>query len=536
MTDFKPLITLTQAMNDPALFGHVFASLSFWTWKVVAKLIDGIPLTEPREVALFEQATGRVYNRQARRAARTILFLCGRRAGKDRFLSAIGVWRCALCADWNQYLSAGEQAVVILLGRDKKQAAILRRYCRGLLEVPDLKQQVLRETNEVIEFKNGSSLEIASNDVALVHGRSAIAVLGSEACHWKTGEYAASSDAEVVSAAENSMAMTVDGGLLFLGSSVHRKKGYMFEQYHKHFDEASDDLIWFCPSQVMNPKLPQWVIDRAMAKDPHKANAEFHYIWREDLSECFPYDAVEACIDVGIKERPYQRNTSYLAYQDAASGGGSDSFALAIVHRDPGSNITFLDLTRERKPRFVAYEVIAEWAQILKSYRISEIYGDHYAFQLFADEWRKHNIIMREAESTTSENYLRALPLVLGRRARLLDDATLRSQLLSLERRIVDGHEQVDHPKIANAHDDVATAVCGALATTSSRSGYTLDPFQDDFVDLDRRDASPPETPPPLTADGNWWRHKQHLRSSMGSADDQLRSLYGAVDNFFRYR
>jgi hypothetical protein len=31
-------------------------------------------------------------------------------------------------------------------------------------------------------------------------------------------------------------------------------------------------------------------------------------------------------------------------------------------------------------------------------------------------------------------------------------------------------------------------------------------------------------------------RHKQHLRSSMGSADDQLRSLYGAVDNFFRYR
>jgi phage terminase large subunit-like protein len=86
---------------------------------------------------------------------------------------------------------------------------------------------------------------------------------------------------------------------------------------------------------------------------------------------------------------------------------------------------------------------------------------------------------------------------------------------------------------------DVIVAL--AMATHAAvhgagKSTYTLDPFQDDFVDLDRRDASPPETPPPLTADSNWWRHKQHLRSSMGSADDQLRSLYGAVDNFFRYR
>ncbi len=40
-----PLITLTAAMSDPALFGSVFQAGSFWTWKVVAKLIDGFPLT-----------------------------------------------------------------------------------------------------------------------------------------------------------------------------------------------------------------------------------------------------------------------------------------------------------------------------------------------------------------------------------------------------------------------------------------------------------------------------------------------------------
>jgi hypothetical protein len=47
-----PLITLSRALADPALFGATFRAPSFWTWRTVAKLIDGLPLTEPREIAL----------------------------------------------------------------------------------------------------------------------------------------------------------------------------------------------------------------------------------------------------------------------------------------------------------------------------------------------------------------------------------------------------------------------------------------------------------------------------------------------------
>ena len=36
------------------LFGGVLAAASFWTWRTVAKLIDGTPLTEPRELELFK--------------------------------------------------------------------------------------------------------------------------------------------------------------------------------------------------------------------------------------------------------------------------------------------------------------------------------------------------------------------------------------------------------------------------------------------------------------------------------------------------
>lgn len=545
MTDFTPAISLTDAMSDPSLFGKVFSPRSFWTWKVVAKLIDNIPLTEPREIELFAQCTGRSYNRQAHRAIRRLIVLAGRRAGKDRFLSACGVWRAALCANWRKYQSAGEGAVVILLGRDKKQAAILRRYCRGLLQAPELKKQVIRETRDVIEFKNGSSLEIASNDVALVRGRSAIAVLGSECCHWKTGDYIASSDEEVVGAAEPSMSMCPDGGLLILGSSVYRKRGYMFRQYRELFGNAeSDDICWFAPSSVMNPKLPAWVIERAMAKDPHQASAEYNNIWRKDQSECYPFDAIEANTDVGVYERPYASWFSYVARIDMASGGGSDSAVLAIAHRE--KELAVLDLLRERKPRFDAYEVIAEYAQILKQYRISELHGDRYAFQLFADAFKRHGIRMPDPDLTTSEMYLRGLPLMLGRRFRLLADTTLRNQLLNLERRVVDGHESVDHPKATGAHDDVAAAAIGALVTVAMRThmplAYRYRAFAPGFRDEDLPPLTPPQPAPirewlpdaparpePVQANGDWWKSTPHQQPS-ASADDRLRQLYGSID------
>src|SRR5262249_43184928 len=74
----------------------------------------------------------------------------------------------------------------------------------------------------------------------------------------------------------------------------------------------------------------------------------------------------------------------------------------------------------------------------------------------------------RKYERTTSENYLTALPVLLARRVRLLDNKTLRAQLTSLERTIsASDKETVSHPRHGNAHDDAATAVCGAIVWAS---------------------------------------------------------------------
>ena len=458
-----PAIPLSRALADLNLMGSVFAPASFWTWKVVAKLIDGEPLREPREVELFKQCTGR--SRLPNEPVRRLFVLAGRRAGKDRFLSAVAVWRSALCADWRKLQSAGEGAVVILLGADKKQAGILRRYCEGLLQTPLLAAEVTRSTGEVTEFRNGSSLEISTNDARLVRGRSAIAVLGSECCYWKTDEHAASSDEEVVGAAEPSMAMCQDGGLLMLGSSVYRKRGYMYRMFKKlHGIDDSEDVCWFAPSSVMNPKLQQHVVDRALGEDAPKARAEYLNVWREDLSDFIPLDAVESCTDFGVHERPPQRGITYTAFCDPASGTGTDSFAVSIVHYDKAHETVVVDLLRERKPRFVPAAVVAEFAQLLKLYGISVVMSDGFAGGFHSDEWARNGITFRSCPRTTSENYLHALPLLLSARARLIDSSTLRVQLASLERHVLAGREVVRHPATASAHDDIAAAVAGAIA------------------------------------------------------------------------
>ena len=248
----------------------------------------------------------------------------------------------------------------------------------------------MRQAGGIIEFRNEAMLEVATNDARLIRGRSAIAVLGSEASHWKTDEAAASNDEEVVGAATPSMAMCPDGGLLMLGSSVYRKRGYMYRKFLQlHGNDDAEDIVWFAPSSVMNPSLPASAIDKALEEDAAKARAEFLNIWREDLSDFIPADVLDACTDWGVSERPPLPNGAikYIAWADAAGGTGKEFFALAIAHKETKDRIVVLDLVRERKPRFIASAVVAEFAAILRQYKVTEVWGDAFAGGFHADAW-----------------------------------------------------------------------------------------------------------------------------------------------------
>jgi len=159
------------------------------------------------------------------------------------------------------------------------------------------------------------------------------------------------------------------------------------------------------------------------------------------------------------RELPPMATASYVAFVDP-SGGSRDSFTLAIAHAEEEQGV--LDCLRERRPPFSPDDVCAEFAAVLKTYRVYQVHGDHYAGEWPRERFRVHGIEYTPAEHTKSELYLELLPRVNAGRVELLDETRLRAQLLGLERRTArSGKDSVDHPP--GGHDDVANAAAGAL-------------------------------------------------------------------------
>ena len=467
-------VSFAAAMRDQRLLGASFRGASWKSWHTLAKLISGEPLDD-EETALALQCTGRT--RLPAKPPRRLYLLVGRRGGKSRFLAALAVWVAALAAEWQKLMAPGEPAIVALIGCDKKQAAVLRRYADGLLQSPLLAGEVVRRTEERIELRSGAALEICTNDHRTIRGRSAIAVLGDEASFWKSDGESSSSDEEVIAAAAPSLMTAPGGGYLVLGSTTYRKRGLMYEKFKEFFGkDSADELVWLAPSATMNASLPAADIARELAADPTKNRAEFLSEWRDDISGFVPQDALDAATDKGIIQRPLISDylTKYFCFVDAAGGAhaGSDSFAMAIC-RVGKDGMVYLDRLVERIPPFDPAVTVREFCQVLHSFRIMAVQGDHFSGGFAASEFVRNGIQYWPAPRSKSEFYLAALPLILSGRLRLLDNEKLRKQFSKLERTLhAGGRETVDDLGRSSSHDDLCNVVSAAAVLASEASAY----------------------------------------------------------------
>ena len=198
---------------------------------------------------------------------------------------------------------------------------------------------------------------------------------------------------------------------------------------------------------------------------------------RGETAGFVPLAAVEACTDWGVFERPPRQGICYVAFVDAASGTGTDSFTLTIAWQQ-SDQIVSVDLVRERKPPFVPRQVIAEYAEILHRYGITEVQGDNFAAGFVADEWARHGIIFRACDNTASNNYLRLLPRLLAKDVRLIDTSVGREQLAALERHVTAAREVEVIRHGAGMHDDVAAAIPGAVVVAAAMPPLLWQPGQ----------------------------------------------------------
>ena len=192
-------------------------------------------------------------------------------------------------------------------------------------------------------------------------------------------------------------------------------------------------------------------------------------VLRSDVQSFVSREAVEACVSLGVRERPPVSGVRYSAFVDP-SGGSADSMTVAVAHREKGGD-TILDAIRERRPPFSPEAVVADFAGLLKSYRITTIAGDRYAGEWPRERLREHGITYDPADKPKSDLYRDLLPAINSRTVDLLDSDRLLNQLVGLERRTArGGRESIDHAP--GGHDDLANAVAGVVAMLAKPRGY----------------------------------------------------------------
>jgi hypothetical protein len=461
-------VNILDALDDANLFKPWFKDRATWVaWLAFLCALFALPMTA-EQLAIYQACTGRADPPAVAQTEGWII--CGRRAGKSFILALIAVV-LAVFRDYRQYLAPGEVATIFVIAADRKQCRVVMRYVSALLKgVPMLARLIGRETSESFDLSNRVTIEVGTASYRSTRGYCFVAVLADEMAFWRSDD-SANPDEEVLAAVRPGMA-TIPGALLLGASSPYARRGALWGAFQKHW--GKDDapaLVWKAATRTMNPTVPQSVIDAAMALDPASAAAEYMAEFRSDIENFLTLDAVRACVSPGVRERAPNRSFSYRAFVDP-SGGSSDAFTLSVAHceGEQPSKTAILDLVRERRPPFSPEAVVEEFAGVLRSYRITKVYGDRYGGEFPRELFRNHGINYECSDKSKSEIYAEFLPLVNSRCVDLIEHDKLASQFVLLERRTGrSGKDSIDHPP--GAHDDLANAAAGAICRAWVSSG-----------------------------------------------------------------
>lgn len=440
--------TPAAAIADPALLGHYFSGSSWGRWRAILKAAYAEPLS-PEELALFQEVAERDPPAQP---VRELWIIAGRRSGKDSIASAIAT--VAAIGDYRERLRPGEMATVMCLAVDRDQARIVHRYIGGYFDrIPALAGLVQRETADGLELANNVDVIVGTNSFRAVRGRAFACAIFDECAFWRE-ESSATPDFATYEAVIPGFA-TIPGALLVGISSPYRRSGLLFDRWRRYYAQNDPEiLVVKGASRLFNPTLPPAIVERALERDPEAASAEWLAEWRSDLADFVSRAAVDAAIEPGCIERPAVAGIQYLGFCDP-SGGSADSMTLAIAHAAEDGR-AILDAVREARPPFSPENVVAEFAALLKSYRVTTVRGDRYAGEWPRERFSVHGINYKPADKTTSELYGELLPLLNGKRVDLLDHPRLVAQLCSLERRATrGGRDSISHP--VGGHDDGRT-------------------------------------------------------------------------------
>lgn len=419
--------------------------------------LDGVPL-DADSVNVFEQFTARPYLHRSGGYQQGVLQV-GRQAGKSEGAAARLVYGAV-----GAVLAGKRGRVFVGVAQDHRSGIrALLGHVKRFADLALVRSLITKVTADTVEFENGNSIFVLPCRPAASRGLEVDEAVLDELAHFlSTDGYPR--DRDVWRALLPTLAMS--GGKLIALSSPHHAAGLLFELHRQHHGNADSDLLfWQSPSTALNPMLSESFIQHLRDVDADSALAEVDAQFLQNTSTLFELAALDACVDAGVTQRPYQPGTTYRAFADAASGTGKDAFTCGIAHADK-HDVAVLDAIVTIKPPFSPESAIREVSALLSEYHLREVSGDRYAPGFVTEAFQRQRITYKPSDRDRSAIYLDLLPRVNAGAVRLLDHPDLLRELRGLERHRASTKDRVDHRR--GSHDDVANAAAGALVLASA--------------------------------------------------------------------
>jgi hypothetical protein len=460
-------------MENSRLCGETFKGDSWKPWKAVLKAIHRLPMS-PEEIELFQRRTQRENPPETHPTE--VGIVAARRSGKS-VIAALKLVHATCAIDWRAHLAPGELAVGMCISPDRDQSRIILNATRALLHGSTvLEKMIVRETGSLIELNNQTSIQIGTASSATIRGRSVCCAILDEAAFLNVNAAESQTDERIHTALLPSLA-TLPGSMLWMISSPSGKQGLLWRKYQESFGKPDPSCLMFqAPAGVLNPTLPQSILDEAKKKDPIGYRSEWGAEFCETSETYISEETLRAHVEPGVAQRPPQGNTQYIAFMDAASGSGRDSMVLAIATPARKGKGAILCATITREPPFVPTTVAQEFAAWAMKYGTRKIYADAFASGWIESAFKAVGITIVRSPKSKSELYETLLPALNSGQIALTDYGPLIEQLSQLERRILpSGRTAIDHS--STNHDDIANAACGALVMAHERSGSNLATF-----------------------------------------------------------
>ena len=438
---------------------------------------------------------------------RELYAVVGRGAGKSRIVALLACW----VASREYRRVPGESIFIGVFAPDRRQAALTFRYITGLLKsVPALAALIVAERVDSVELSNGVTVEVITASVAAPRGRAYALAIVEEAAFLPTDQ-SANPDVELLRALRPALAR-VPGSLLVVVSSPYARRGILWDAWRRYHQRPGDDVVLVqADTLTLNPTFDRRAIETAYAEDPASAAAEYGAQFRNDVEAFVAREAIEESVCIGRRELPPISSVRYEAVADPAGGSGTDSFTMAIGHRETRKDqtVVVIDAVRETRPPFSPADTIRQYAELLKGYGLRSVRGDRFAGEFPRELFREHGIAYELLPKPKSDLYIDALALIHSGRIDLLDHPRTVTQIAGLERRTArGGRDSVDHAP--GGHDDLANVVCALAAQLGAAAA------QIGWVTWGGDDDGPRAPQPPVPHTPEWVRQR--------AEDEQLRN------------